>query len=168
MPDVLSELRSSLEKRLRELEPLIKEHAQVRKALDALEGVGKRARGTAAAQRAFAKRQGATAPRRAGRPRGTGGRAQEVLALVHKHPGITIAELAKRMKIKPNYLYRVLPHLEKDGKLTSATRATTRQRAERPGGDTARIGGRVRLGSLVPRGCGLGGRRFKSDRPDSS
>jgi DNA-binding IscR family transcriptional regulator len=40
-----------------------------------------------------------------------------VLALVHKQPGITIAELAKRMKIKPNYLYRVLPHLERDGKL---------------------------------------------------
>ena len=26
-------------------------------------------------------------------------------------------ELAKRMKIKPNYLYRVLPQLEKDGKV---------------------------------------------------
>jgi hypothetical protein len=34
---------------------------------------------------------------------------------VHKQPGVTIAELAKRMKIKPNY--RVLPQLEKDGKL---------------------------------------------------
>ena len=40
-----------------------------------------------------------------------------MLAHVQKQPGITIAELAKRMKIKPNYLYRVLPHLEKDGKL---------------------------------------------------
>jgi DNA-binding IscR family transcriptional regulator len=40
-----------------------------------------------------------------------------VLAHVHKQPGITIADLAKRMKIKPNYLYRVLSHLEKDGKL---------------------------------------------------
>ena len=36
MADVLSEIRSGLEKRLRELEPLIEEHAQVRKALDAL------------------------------------------------------------------------------------------------------------------------------------
>jgi len=35
------------EKRLRELEPLITEHAQVRKALDALEEAGKRAAGTA-------------------------------------------------------------------------------------------------------------------------
>src|ERR1019366_1682787 len=108
----------SLEKRLRELEPLITEHAQVRKALDALEGPGKRAAGAAgsAAERSRAvKATGAGRGR--GRPRGTGSRAQEVLAHVHKQPGVTIAELAKRMKIKPNYLYRVLPQLEKDGKL---------------------------------------------------
>ena len=118
MPDLLSEIRSSLEKRLRELEPLITEHAQVRKALDALEGAGKRAQRTAGstAKRSRTATTSATARRR-GRPRGTGARAQEALALVHKQPGITIAELARRMKIKPNYLYRVLPHLEKDGKL---------------------------------------------------
>jgi ribosomal protein S25 len=118
MADVLSEIRSSLEKRLRELEPLITEHAQVRKALDALEKAGKRAAGTAgsAAKRSRAvKANGAVRGR--GRPRGTGSRAQEVLAHVHKQPGVTIAELAKRMKIKPNYLYRILPQLEKDGKL---------------------------------------------------
>jgi ribosomal protein S25 len=118
MADVLRELRSSLEKRLRELEPLITEHAQVRKALEALEGVGRRTQTTAgsAARRSRATKATSTARRR-GRPRGTGGRAQEALAHVHKQPGITIAELAKRMKIKPNYLYRVLPQLEKDGKL---------------------------------------------------
>ena len=118
MPDVLSELRSSLERRLRELEPFITEHAQVRKALDALEGVGKRAEGVAASAAKRARTAKAAAPARArGRPRGSGGRAREVLAHVHKQPGVTIAELAKRMKIKPNYLYRVLPQLEKDGKL---------------------------------------------------
>jgi len=117
MADVLNEIRSSLEKRLRELEPLITEHAQVRKALDAL-GAGKRAQTTArsAAKRSRPDKAG-TPARGRGRPRGTGGRGQEVLAHVHKQPGITIAELAKRMKIKPNYLYRVLPTLEKDGKL---------------------------------------------------
>jgi ribosomal protein S25 len=97
---------------------LITEHAQVRKALDALEGVGKRAQvaagGAAKSSRAS---KASTTGRGPGRPRGTGGRAQEVLAHVRKQPGITIAELAKRMKIKPNYLYRILPHLEKDGKL---------------------------------------------------
>jgi ribosomal protein S25 len=118
MADVLNEIRRSLEKRLRELEPLIAEHAQVRKALEALEAAGKRVAGTAgsAVRRSTPAKATATARRR-GRPRGTGGRAQEVLAHVQKRPGITIAELAKHMKIKPNYLYRVLPQLEKDGKL---------------------------------------------------
>jgi ribosomal protein S25 len=118
MADVLSEVRRSLEKRLRELEPSITEHAQVRQALDALEGVGKRAQGTAAsAVKRSPSAKGGSSARRRGRPPGTGGRSQEVLAHVHKQPGVTIAELAKRMKIKPNYLYRVLPQLEKDGKL---------------------------------------------------
>ena len=112
----MSELRSSLEKRLRELEPLINEHAQIRKALDALDGAGKRRQATSApaATRSPATTAGSP-PRRRERPRGTGGRAQEVLA--HVQPGITIADLAKRMKIKPNYLYCVLPQLEKDGEL---------------------------------------------------
>jgi transcription initiation factor IIE alpha subunit len=118
MADVLSELRSSLEKRLRELEPLIKEHAQVREALDALKHVGDRAQETTTGARR--SRTARTAPRAKGpgRPRGTGARAQEVLKLVHKHPGITVSELAKRMKIKPNYLYRVFSHLERDGQVT--------------------------------------------------
>ena len=118
MADILSEIRSGLEKRLRELEPLIKEHAQVRDALDALKGAG------TLAQRAATRTPKRPVPakttiatRRRGRPPGTGGRAQEALKLVHKQPGITIGEMAKRMKIQPNYLYRILPHLEKDGKV---------------------------------------------------
>lgn len=119
MNDVLSELRSSLEKRLRELEPMVKEHAHVREALEALKAAGTRAQraATSAPRRAQAVRA-TTAARRPGRPRGTGGRAQEALKLVHRHPGITIGEMAKRMKIQANYLYRVLPRLEKDGKIT--------------------------------------------------
>jgi len=116
MADVLSELRSGLEKRLRELEPLVKEHAQVREALAALKGASTRTRraATSAAKRPAAAKNGA-GPRRRGRPGGTGARAQEALQHVREHPGITIAELSKRMKIKPNYLYRVLPQLEKAG-----------------------------------------------------
>ena len=97
---------------------MITEHAQVRKALNALEGVGRRAPEAAgsAAKRSRTAKASETA-RGPGRPRCTGGRAQEVLKHVHAHPGTTIAEMAKRMKIEPNYLYRVLPHLEKDGKL---------------------------------------------------
>ena len=125
MADVLSEVRKGLEKRLHELEPLIEEHARVRAALDALKGAGSRTRRTATAaarsatttaRRSAASKNGATAGAR-GRPRGSGARAQEALKHVHGNPGITIAEIAKRMKIKPNYLYRILPNLEKDGKV---------------------------------------------------
>ena len=118
MADVLSKIRSDLEKRLHELEPLIEEHAQVRKALDALKSAGAHAeqKVKSAVKRTRSAKTG-TATRRRGRPPGTGGRAQEALKLVHEHPGITLAEMAKRMKIQANYLYRVLPQLEKDGKI---------------------------------------------------
>ena len=118
MADVLSKIRSDLEKRLRELEPMIEEHAHVREALDALKSAGTRAeRAVKSAAKGPRSTKTSTATRGPGRPRGTGGRAQEALKLVHKHPGITIGEIAKRMKIQANYLYRVLPHREKDGKI---------------------------------------------------
>ena len=34
---------------------------------------------------------------------------------MRSNPGITIPELADKMGIKQNYLYRVLPGLQKDG-----------------------------------------------------
>ena len=40
-----------------------------------------------------------------------------ILSLVQAQPGITIPELAAKMGIKQNYLYRVLPGLEQEGKL---------------------------------------------------
>ncbi len=55
--------------------------------------------------------------RRRGRPRGSGTRAAQAQKLVAENPGITIADLADKMNIKPNYLYRVLPQLQKDGKV---------------------------------------------------
>ncbi len=52
-----------------------------------------------------------------GRRKGGGTRALETLSLVRGQPGITIPELAVKMGIKQNYLYRVLPGLEQEGKL---------------------------------------------------
>jgi ribosomal protein S25 len=120
MADVLSKIRGDLEKRLRELEPLIEEHAHVRKVLDALNGAGTRAERavkSAVTRPRSTKSSTATSTGGRGRPRGTGQRAVQALKLVHTHPGITLQEMAKRMKIKSNYLYRVLPQLEKEGKI---------------------------------------------------
>ena len=56
------------------------------------------------------------ARRTGGRRRGRRGtRAAQALDLVRSRPGITIPELAKEMKIAPNYLYRVLPPLAERG-----------------------------------------------------
>jgi hypothetical protein len=74
------------------------------------------------------------APRRRGRPRGSAGekarppgagrrpgsgkRAAQAERLVTRHPGITIPELAKRMKLpQATYLYKVMPDLEAAGKV---------------------------------------------------
>jgi hypothetical protein len=63
----------------------------------------------------------ATAPaagrRRAGRRKGSGTRSVQALEFVQGQPGITIPELAAKMDIKQNYLYRVLPALEQEGKI---------------------------------------------------
>jgi hypothetical protein len=60
----------------------------------------------------------ATTKRRAGRRKGSGTRAAQALALVKEQPGITIPELAAKMGIKQNYLYRLLPGLQKARKVT--------------------------------------------------
>ena len=60
--------------------------------------------------------------RRAGRRKGSGTRAAEALSFVQGQPGITIPELAAKMGIKQNYLYRVLPGLEQEGKVAKKGR----------------------------------------------
>jgi hypothetical protein len=83
---------------------------------------------TATAAPAKAKRKKAGRPgrppgrRRAGRRKGSGTRAAEALAFVKGQPGITIPELAAKMGIKQNYLYRVLPGLQQEGKVTKQGR----------------------------------------------
>jgi hypothetical protein len=46
-----------------------------------------------------------------------GTRTAQALELVQGQPGITIPELANAMGIQQSYLYRVLPGLQKDGKI---------------------------------------------------
>jgi hypothetical protein len=61
-----------------------------------------------------------TTRRRPGRPRGrsrSGTRANQALELVRSTPGITIPQIAEKMGIEPNYLYRVMPRLATDGQV---------------------------------------------------
>jgi hypothetical protein len=80
----------------------------------------KAAAATPAAAAAPAGRGGAR--RKAGRRKGSGTRAAQALSFVQEQPGITIPELAARMGIKQNYLYRVLPTLEEEGKVAKQGR----------------------------------------------
>ena len=118
MADFLEEKKREIEARLKELRPLVEEFHRLEAAAQALDGVAASAptaprRTRRAKSSRVAAKSGGTGRR--GRPRGTGTRSKEALAIVHKQPGITIPELAEAMKIKQNYLYRVLPGLAKDG-----------------------------------------------------
>ena len=45
------------------------------------------------------------------------------MKLISEKPGITASEIARELKIKPNYMYRVLSDLQKDGKIRKDGRA---------------------------------------------
>jgi hypothetical protein len=115
MADFLDEKRKEIRARLQELRPLVDEYHRLEAAAQALDGV-KPARGRAAPRRSRStSTRAASGTGRRGRPRGSGTRSKEALALVRSNPGISIPELADKMGIKQNYLYRVLPGLQKDG-----------------------------------------------------
>lgn len=115
MADFLEEKKREIDNRLAELKPLVDEYQRLEVAAAALGGAV--ANGTSKSTRGGRRRTAATssAPTRRGGPRGSGTRSAQALEIVRAKPGVTIAELADTMKIKQNYLYRVLPALAKDG-----------------------------------------------------
>jgi hypothetical protein len=118
MADFLDEKRREMQERLKELRPLVEEYHRLEAAVQALEGVGTAAATTPTRRRATrsSSSNGATAARgRRGRPRGSGTRGKQALEIVTSNPGISIPEMADKMGIQQNYLYRVLPGLQKEG-----------------------------------------------------
>jgi len=107
--------REALQRTIRELEDQIK---QAEQALAALGGKATR-RGPGRPRGSAKKSAAATttgAPRRRRKRRG-GTRADQAVKLIEGQPGISASDVAKQMKIKPNYLYRVLGDLEKEGRV---------------------------------------------------
>jgi uncharacterized small protein (DUF1192 family) len=109
-----------IDDRLRELK---EEVARLEAARSALTGGRRgpgRPRATTRTRTQSATTRRATARRRPGRPRGRsrgGTRANQALELVRSSPGITIPQIAEKMGIEPNYLYRVMPRLATDGQV---------------------------------------------------
>lgn len=105
------EAHAALEKTVREL------REQLKKAEEALEKLGGKAtRRGPGRPRGSASKTAPRAPRRRRRRRG-GTRADQAVKLIEQQPGISASDVAKSMKIKPNYLYRVLGDLEKEGRV---------------------------------------------------
>ena len=147
MPDLLDQKHQEITDRIKQLTPIVEEHRRLQAAAKALAALRRSTAAAVATRRGPGRPSGANnAPsipagkkpgrpkkagaaaasantttatkRRAGRRKGSGTRAAQALALVKEQPGITIPELAAKMGIKQNYLYRVLPTLQKERKLT--------------------------------------------------
>ncbi len=123
MADFVDKKRAEMEKRLKELKPYVEEHDRLEAAIEALGGVARSASrsvsgATRRATRRPAGRKRGTGTGKRGRPKGSGKRGKQCADLVKKNPGITIPEIAKKIGIKQNYLYRVMPALEKEGLVT--------------------------------------------------
>lgn len=128
MPAFVDTTVKEIDERLRELQD---EASRLEAARTALTGGRRRpgrprgatARTTGASTRttrttrARTGRRASAGPRTRSARRGGNTRAVQALELVRKQPGVTIPELAKAMKIQPNYLYRVLPRLASDGQI---------------------------------------------------
>lgn len=116
--NVLDEARDLVQKRLADLED---ERKRLERALAELGGKATtrrspgRPRGSKSTKSAPpAAAAGGTRKRR---KRRGGTRADQAVALIESQPGISASDVAKTMKIKPNYLYRVLGDLEKEGRV---------------------------------------------------
>ena len=111
--NVLDEARQLLHQRLADLD---EERKRLERALAELGGkVTRRPGRPRKSSAAKTSGGGGTAPRRRKRRGGT--RADQAVKLIEGQPGISASDVAKTMKIKPNYLYRVLGDLEKEGRV---------------------------------------------------
>jgi DNA-binding MarR family transcriptional regulator len=133
-----------IDQRLRELHD---EVSRLEAARSALTGgrrqPGRPRRATTRTTRARAGRRTSAGPLTRSR-RGGDTRAVQALELVRERPGITIPDIAKAMRIEPNYLYRVLPRLasegsiKRDGKGWHPARSSTSKPANATGNVTGR------------------------------
>jgi hypothetical protein len=130
----LTQQRRQIDTRLQQLRPAHEEYLTLLEAKQALEGLkalsdtgrtpARRRPGRppgsgrgrrAAATRAKAASNGRRRARRGGRRRAGGTRADQALELIKSNPGIGVPQIADRMGIRQNYLYRVTAALQKQG-----------------------------------------------------
>lgn len=103
--------------RLKEIDA---ERAQLQRALSSLTS-GREGRRGPGRPRA----SGSSAPRGRKRGRRRATRSDQAVKLIQENPGIGASEIAKRLRIKPNYMYRVLGDLQKEGRVKKDGRSYT-------------------------------------------
>ena len=111
----VEEAAGLIRERIKELDA---ERGQLERALASLTG----ARRGPGRPRGSTTRTAPSNGRRRRRRRG-GTRAEQAVKLISESPGVTASQIAERMKIKPNYLYRVLAGLEQEGQVRKDGRA---------------------------------------------
>lgn len=110
----IDDARALIQSRLRDLDD---EEEKLRGALDHLSGTNLR-------KGAGSPRDSRSAPQRASVARGKrrrsrkgGTRSQQALGFIAKNPGSKAGDIAKALKIQPNYVYRVVGDLTKEGRV---------------------------------------------------
>jgi hypothetical protein len=123
--DQLHDLEATVAKRMAELKPMVDEYAELERVAQRL-GVkpaaaasarsGSRSRGRSrsgrarSAARSSSRNESTTSARRSER-------AEQILAMAAEQPGITVAEVAKKMGVDATGLYRPVRRLLKEGRL---------------------------------------------------
>jgi hypothetical protein len=113
--NVLEETRAYIEERLAAIDD---ERRKLERALAAVTDGRSGRRGPGRPRAGGGSRSGTRQRRR----RRGGTRADQAVKLVSDNPGITASDIARRMSIKPNYLYRVMSDLEKEGRVSKRGR----------------------------------------------
>lgn len=118
--NTVDEAASLIRERIAELDA---ERSQLERALASLTSGREGRRGPGRPRGSRASRGPSTASGGRRRRRRGGTRADQAVKLIAENPGISASQVAERMKIKPNYLYRVLGGLEKEGRVRKDGRA---------------------------------------------
>ncbi len=115
-------IRKLVEERLAELDEERTQLVDALAALDGRKGPGRPRGSGGSGRRSKNPSRSSNAPRPGRRRRKGGTRAEHAEKAITAEPGITASQVAEQLKIKPNYVYRVMSKLEDDGKVTKKGR----------------------------------------------
>jgi hypothetical protein len=118
---VVEEIRDRVDKRLAELQGAVDEYRELMAIKQGLEDPERQAPdpldAPSAARPSTSRRSRTSGRRRGSGARRGGTRAEQAISIVGAKPGVTVNEIAANMGINQNYLYRLLPRMEREGRL---------------------------------------------------